>query len=119
MPYKDPDKQRSANAASERRRRAKVKLRLVKPVNPTSTPDATMGPVMAPSVRLRSASDVLSYFEQAHAVLANSGADGITAARTMISLASAAGKVIGDADVALEFESLKAEFARLKAGDHA
>jgi len=114
MPYSDPDKRRSYDAERQRKRRLRpLSNQLVR------DGDQPVLPALAPTVRLRSAADVLSLFEQAHAVLANSGADGITTARTMISLASAAGKVIGDVDIALEFESLKAEFARLKAGEHA
>ena len=116
MPFKDPAKNRSSNAASERRRRAKLKLRLVGPISPPHVTD-----VVPPSseVRLRTASDVLAMFERAHDVLLGAGADGVTVARTLIQIAAAAGRVIGDSDVTREFAELKAEFDALKNGTNA
>lgn len=57
MPYRDPERQRLAKNEAARRRRARRRTAGVEPVEPA------LGPLIPPTIRLRSVDDALTLLE--------------------------------------------------------
>jgi hypothetical protein len=87
MPYSDKDKQRRAQRASEKRRRARLRLRPVLP-NGGSPPEPTEPPA------LRSVEDLLLALEGAAVLALESGSDGLSVARVLVVLVGTAGRLL-------------------------
>jgi hypothetical protein len=99
MPYRDPEKQRAANAKIKRKRRQRARAAAIAGV--TGLPkiarcDGT------PATQLRSINDVIAAFERAVAAIEDPAivaTDPIGYARQLTATASAAGKLLADSDL--------------------
>ena len=98
MPYKNPDRQRAAQAEHARRERAAG-------VEPSHR---TLGPLVSGEVRIATAKDVLAVIEsQIVEVLADGELGTAERARTIATLAGVALRTIEQADLAARVEALE------------
>jgi hypothetical protein len=83
MPYSDPEKQRRAKRASERRRRERLRLRVPRGDGTHAEPPS-----------LRTVEDLLLALEGAAVLALESGLDGLSVARVLGALVGTAGRLL-------------------------